>query len=529
MLDEGSQPWWKLATVYQVYPRSFYDADGDGIGDLRGIRSRLGYLAWLGVDAIWISPFYRSPMADFGYDISDHTDVDPLFGTPDDFGELLAEAHKSGIHVLLDWVPNHTSDRHPWFLESRESRTSSKRDWYIWRDRSPEGGPPNDWISAFPRAGSAWTWDPHTEQYYLHSFLPQQPDLNWANPEVVNAMHATLRFWLDRGVDGFRIDAIPELAKDSLPRSGRGPAELRPANWPSVHDLLRGIRKVVDEYPARVIVGEVTILDQRHVVTYVNSRDGLHLVHNFSLLHQPWDARRFRHVVDEFERLLATDAWPCWLLNNHDNARAASRYGNGIRGARRARLAALVLLTLRGTPFLYQGEELGLENVPVPREATVDVNGRDPQRSPMPWAPPSRAGPGAGFTSGHRPWLPLTDRAEEVNAATQADDPSSILHLYRRILTARKRHPALRLGGYEAVETDEAVFGYLRRHGDERLLVLSNFSDREVRPLPTATARTRPARCSLLLSTGTRQTPGKVDLMALRLEPEEGVLLQLSP
>jgi alpha-glucosidase len=526
---EGRQPWWKAATVYQVYPRSFCDTDGDGVGDLRGVARRLDHLAWLGVDAIWLSPFYRSPMADLGYDVADYTDVDPMFGTLADFDRLLAESHRRGIRVLVDWVPNHSSDRHPWFIDARGSRASRRRDWYVWRDPAAGGGPPNDWLSAFPRYGPSWTWDPPTGQYYLHSFLPQQPDLNWANPEVVAAMHATLRFWLDRGVDGFRIDAIPELGKGVLPRSGERPTEARPANWPDIHDLLRGVRKVVDEYDDRVIVGEVTVLDQRQVVGYVNQGDGLHLVHNFNLLHQPWDPGRFRDTVDVFETLVAPYAWPCWLLNNHDNPRAASRYAGDGRGARRARVAALVLLTLRGTAFLYQGEELGLEDVPVPREATVDVNGRDPQRTPIPWAPPSQVGAGAGFTSGGRPWLPLTDRAEEVNVATQVLDPSSILLLYRRILEARDHHGALRSGSYEPVETDEAVFGYLRRLGGERLLVLCNFGDHPVRPLRPATAPANAARCLLLLSTAEHREPGEVDLDALRLQPEEGVLLRLPP
>jgi alpha-glucosidase len=518
------EAWWKSATIYQIYPRSFCDATGDGIGDLRGVTSRLDYLSWLGIDAIWICPFYRSPMADFGYDVSDHTDVDPLFGTLHDFDHLLAEAHSRAIRVLIDWVPNHTSDRHSWFIESRSSRSSPKRDWYLWRDASPQGGPPNPWRSAFTRFGSAWTWDAGTGQYYLHSFSPQQPDLNWANPDMVTAMHATLRFWLDRGVDGFRIDAIPELSKDRMPGNGKRAEAILPLDRPSIHDHLRGVRKVIDEYRNRVIVGEVTILDQERLVGYVNTGDELHLAHNFALLQQPWDPGRVRAVVDTFESLVAPGAWPCWLLGNHDNPRVASRWGGDGSGARRARVAALMLLTLRGTPFLYQGDELGLEDVPVPREAVVDIAGRDPQRAPMPWAPPSSAGTGAGFTTGRRPWLPLTDAAEDVNVATQSQDASSILSLYRRILEARKRHLALQLGTYEAVETDRAVFGYLRRHGDERLLVLLNFSDHRVRPLPSTGI---PEGSVMLLSTAPRRTAGDADLAALQLEPEEGVLLHL--
>jgi alpha-glucosidase len=518
------EPWWKTAVVYQVYPRSFCDDNGDGIGDLRGIASRLDYLASLGIDAIWVSPFYQSPMVDFGYDVSSYTDVDPLFGTLQDFDHLLAEAHRREIRALIDWVPNHTSDQHPWFLESRSGRASPKRDWYVWRDAAPDGGPPNGWLSVFARCGPAWSWDARTGQYYLHSFSPQQPDLNWANPQVVAAMHATLRFWLDRGVDGFRIDAIPQLGKNFMP-GGDGTlaeAHLWRDQWPSVHDQLRAIRRVLDEYDDRVMVGEVSIPDQRRIIEYVNSRDGLHLAHNFALLRAPWSPHRFRGTVEQFESLLAPGTWPCWLLNNHDNSRAVSRYGSDGRGPARARLAALLLLTLRGTPFLYQGEELGLSDVPVPSELATDINGRDPQRAPIPWAPPSRAGLGAGFTTSSHPWLPMTLEAERLNAATQAEDAESMLCLYRQVLQARRRCAPLRLGGFEVLETDDAVFGYRRRHGDEQSLVLLNFSDRQVRPLATGEAA---GTASLVLSTTPGHEPGEVDLATLRLGPEEGVLL----
>jgi alpha-glucosidase len=524
----SDQPWWKTATVYQIYPRSFCDADGDGVGDLQGITSRLDYLTWLGADAVWLSPFYRSPMADFGYDVANYTDVDPLFGTLEDFDRLLEEAHRRGLRVLVDWVPNHTSEEHSWFVESRRSRASASRDWYVWRDAASGGGPPNDWRSAFVRCGSAWTWDPPTGQYYLHTFRPQQPDLNWANPEVVAAMHATLRFWLDRGVDGFRIDAIGELGKDFVSGGGRGIDQMLP-NWPSVLDLVRGFRKVIDAYHDRVIVGEITILDQKLLVDYLSAGDGLHLVHNFVLLHQPWDAARFRDVIDEFESLVTPDAWPCWLLNNHDNPRIASRYGADGRGAGRARAAGLVLLTLRGTPFLYQGEELGLHDSRVPPEAALDVDGRDPQRAPVPWVSPSVAGPGAGFTASSRPWLPVTDAAEAINVQTQAGDAASTLQLYRRILQARRRHPALRLGRYEPVATHHAVLGYLRHWSDERLLVLCNFSDGRVGPWPAAGGPPAHGRSRLVLSTSSERTAGEVGLAALQLEPQEGVLVHLVP
>jgi alpha-glucosidase len=522
-----AHPWWSAATVYQIYPRSFRDGDGDGIGDLRGVISGLDHLQWLGVDAVWLSPFYRSPMVDFGYDVSDYTDVDPLFGTLEDFDQLLEEAHRRGLRVLVDWVPNHTSDQHPWFQESRRPG-SPKRDWYLWNDPAVGGGPPNDWRSASVGRRSAWTWDAATGQYYLHSFRPQQPDLNWANLEVVAAMHETLRFWLDRGVDGFRVDAVGELGKDFVSRGGQGLEEVLPAGWPSVPALARGFRKVTDAYDDRVLVGEVTVLDQQRLVGYLGVGDGLHLVHNFVLLNQPWDPARFREVVDEFESLLSPGDWPCWLLNNHDNPRVASRYGADGRGSRRARAAALVLLTLRGTPFLYQGEELGLRDSYVPPEAARDDDGRDPQRAPLPWAPPSVAGPGAGFTAGSRPWLPLTDDAETVNVQTQAHDTASTLWLYRRVLQARSRYPALWQGAYEPAATNDAVLGYLRHQGDERLLVLCNFGDRRVPPWPAGGPAVH-GRSELVLSTASARATGEVDLAALRLDPEEGVLLRLVP
>jgi alpha-glucosidase len=521
------RPWWSAATVYQIYPRSFCDGDGDGVGDLPGILSRLGHLQWLGVDTLWLSPFYPSPMADFGYDVADYTGVDPLFGTLEDFDRLLASAHRRGLRVLLDWVPNHSSDQHPWFQEARRPG-SPRRDWYVWREPGPRGGPPNGWRSAFAGCGSAWTLDPASGQYYLHSFQPQQPDLNWANPEVVAAMHDTLRFWLDRGVDGFRIDAVGELGKDYVSQGGHGLDEVLPPGWPDVLDLVRGFRKVTDAYDDRVLVGEVTILDQPRLVGYLGTGDGLHMVHNFVLLNEAWDAARFRQVVDELESLLSPVDWPCWLLNNHDNPRVASRYDADGRGSRRARAAALVLLTLRGTPFLYQGEELGLHDSHVPAEATVDIDGRDPERTPIPWAPPSTAGPGAGFTGGSTPWLPITGDAETVNVETQTGDPGSTLRLYRRILHLRRRSPALRLGTYESLDTHDRVLGYQRRHGVERLLVLCNFGDRQVGPWP-AGAPAPAGRSELLLSTAGSRPTGEVDLAALRLDPEEGLLLRLLP
>jgi alpha-glucosidase len=472
-LDPGA-PWWQSAVVYQVYPRSFADSDGDGVGDLAGICSRLDYIAALGVDAIWLSPIYRSPMADFGYDVSDHTDIDPIFGDLQAFDVLLAEAHRRGLRVLLDWVPNHTSSQHPWFIESRASRDSPKRDWYIWRDGRGDG-PPNNWVSAF--GGPAWTWDEQTAQWYLHLFLPEQPDLNWANPEVVDAMHGTLRFWLDRGVDGFRADVVHLIGKDeALPDQPERVAHLHIVgshDHPRTHELLRGIRRVLDEYGGnRAIVGEVTLLSPSLLVPYYGAGDELHLVFNFALMHVPWTAEAFAAALAEADALLsAPGTWPCWVLSNHDQPRHRTRYG-GSEGP--ARAAAIVLLTLRGTPFLYAGEELGLLDAEVPDESRVDPGGRDGSRAPIPWD----ATPGHGWRG--PPWLPWPPEPELANAESESVDPDSILSLYRRALEARRGSPALRLGGWRLIDSPEGTLVYERAHDGDLRRVAANFVDEPV-------------------------------------------------
>ena len=367
-----ADPWWKSAVVYQIYPRSFADSGRPpaGVGDLEGIRRRLGHLADLGVDALWLSPIYPSPGHDFGYDVADYCDVDPAFGTLGDLDRLVADAHGLGLRVLLDWVPNHTSDEHPWFVESRSSPANPKRDWYVWRDGDPST-PPNNWVGAFT-GGPAWTWDGATGQWYLHQFLPQQPDLNWANPEVVEAMHGVLRFWLDRGVDGFRIDVVHGLGKDPAlpddPPESAGIAHSSLNDRPETHHVIRGLRRLADSYPGdRVLVGEVYLLDTTKVATYYGDGDELHLAFNFPPLFAPWDAGEWRaHVARVEEEIGARGAWPTWVLSNHDNPRHRTRYGTDQRAA----AAAVLLLTLRGTPFLYAGEELGLEDAVVPPGST---------------------------------------------------------------------------------------------------------------------------------------------------------------
>jgi alpha-glucosidase len=502
--------WWQRGPIYQIYPRSFSDSDGDGIGDLRGITQRLDYLAGLGVEAIWMSPFYPSPMADFGYDVADYTEVDPLFGTLADLDRLVEESHRRGIRVVIDWVPNHTSNQHPWFVESRTDRQSPKRDWYVWRDPAPDGGPPNNWRSEFKTVGPSWTLDEQTGQYYLHSFTPQQPDLDWDNPEVEAAMHHVLRFWLDRGIDGFRIDVVQKLAKD--PALADNEPELRhDEDWPTIHERLRRIRRVVDGYDDRMLVGEVYLFDLQRLVTYIESGDQLDLAHNFVFVHLPWDAQAIRASVEQFEELTRHTAWPAWFRANHDHPRS---------GPRRGKLAALLICTLRGTPFIYQGEELGLPDAEIPPEAVVDVDGRDPERAPIPWSRPSEAGPGAGFTSGE-PWLPLPGDPEHLSVSAQLEDPSSTLHFVRRLIELRAREPALQGGAQRSVDADPAVFCFTR----ERFLVALNFTSE---PAPLAPREELPARARLELSTNPAREPGDVEPAALVLEPDEGVVLNLA-
>ncbi len=449
-------PWWQRAVFYQVYPRSFMDTNGDGVGDLPGVLARLDYLVSLGIDAIWISPFYPSPMADFGYDISSYTDVDPLFGTLDDFDRLLEAAHAKGVKLIVDFVPNHTSSLHPWFLESRSARTSEKRDWYIWRDPAPGGGPPNNWLSVF--GGSAWEYDARTGQYYYHAFLKEQPDLNWRNPALRSAMLDVMRFWLARGVDGFRIDVLWHLIKDEqfrdeplnpAWREGMDPYlkldHVYSCDRPEIHAVLREMRQATAAWPDRVLIGELYLPIERLVAYYGEDGAGIDLPFNFHLLTTPWNAAAVAGLIERYEGALPPGAWPNWVLGNHDRPRVASRLGEA-----QARVAAMLLLTLRGTPTLYYGDELGLENVAIANDLVRDPweknvpglrLGRDPVRTPMPWD----ATAAGGFTTG-KPWLPLNADHATRNVAALSADPSSILSLYRALIALRRGSPALRQG-----------------------------------------------------------------------------------
>lgn len=507
-------PWWRRGVVYQIYPRSFLDTDGDGVGDLEGIRRRLDHLVWLGVDALWLSPIFRSPMADFGYDVADYCDVDPLFGTRETFDRLLAEAHARDLRVILDWVPNHTSDQHAWFRESRASRTSAKRDWYVWRDPRPDGGPPNDWTAAFPPNTPAWTFDPATAQYYLHLFLAAQPDLDWRNPAVIAAMHNVLRFWLDRGVDGFRVDVVHALGKDpALPDEPPHLAGIPHAvlnDEPSTHPILRELRRLVDAYPGdRMLVGEVWLLLARTHARYYGTGDELHLVFDLpAAVQTPWSADAWRTRIQEVEATHGAAAWPTWVLSNHDGMRHRSRFGSEAR----ARAAAVLLLTLRGTPFLYAGEELGLEDAAIPPERRRDPGGRDGCRAPIPW----ERGPQHGWPVAD-PWLPWPPDAERRNVDATRADAGSILHLYRRLLTLRRTAAALALGSLRVCDGPAGTLVYERAGFGERWRVLVNFADEPV----DMDARGRVA----LASDGI----GEGEAWRGRLAPAQAVILTCEP
>ena len=497
-------PWWKSAVIYQIYPRSFGDSSGDGVGDLAGITERLDHLTWLGADALWLSPFFRSPMHDFGYDVSDYCDVDPVFGTLADFDALLEAAHARGIRVLIDWVPAHTSIDHPWFVEARASRTSPKRDWYVWRDAGPAGELPNNWTSALTNGAPAWTLDEASGQLYLHSFLPEQPDLNWANQEVQEAMQGVLRFWLDRGVDGFRADVIHNIGKDPAladadPKLAKIP-HCALNDEPVTDAYLRDLRRLLDSYPSeRAMVGEVFLLDTKQVAPYYGRGDELHLSFNFPPLFAPWEAARWRECVeDTFAVLDPVEAWPTWVLSNHDVKRHRTRY----RSEARARAAAMLLLTLRGTPFLYNGEEIGMTDLLLsglgqfrdtlallqydmlvkqggapPEQAFEQVRKmtRDRCRTPVHWG----NAPQAGFSPADvETWLPVNPNyAAGINVADQLDAPDSLLNFYRRMLWMRKETPALLAGDYEPLHAEAAdYFAFLRRTGEQICLVVLNFS-----------------------------------------------------
>ncbi|MBV9457072.1 MAG: DUF3459 domain-containing protein [Bradyrhizobium sp.] len=477
--------WWQRGIFYQIYPRSFQDSNADGIGDLPGILERLPYLKSLGIDAVWLSPIFPSPMADFGYDISDYTGIDPIFGTMADFDALIGAVHTSGLKLILDLVPNHTSDQHPWFRESRSSRDNPRRDWYIWKDGSRDGGPPNNWLSEF--GGSAWQYDGASGQYYYHAFLDRQPDLNWRNPQVRRAIHEVMRFWLRKGVDGFRVDVIWHLIKDDRFRDnppnpgfreGQPPHQrLLPvytADRPEIQDVVAEMRRVVDEFDHRVLIGEIYLPIERLVSYYGKDLLGAQMPFNFTLLSAAWNARAIEQIIAEYERALPKGAWPNWVLGNHDRPRVASRVG-----PEQARLAAMLLLTLRGTPTLYYGDEIGMHQVAIAPDQVRDPFernvpglgvGRDGCRTPMQWD----ATQGAGFSSG-TPWLPIPGDSVHENVANLDADAASILSLYKALIALRRQAPALISGSYEPIAAENDLLIYRRRSGSGVINVVLNF------------------------------------------------------
>ncbi len=524
---EQKEPWWKRGVVYQLLVPTFYDSNDDGIGDLPGVTSKLEYLQWLGVDAVWLSPIYDSPFVEMGYDPSDYTTVNAQFGTIDDFDELLREAHRRNLRVILDWIPNHTSFEHPWFVASRSSREDPKRDWYIWRDPQSDGSPPNNWLSIF--GGSVWEYDHHTEQYYLHTFLPEQPDLNWWNPEVRFAVMDAMRFWLDRGVDGFRLDAIDLLVKHpEFPDNPANP-EYDPEkdgpdmavlpkftrDQPAVHEFVADMRLLVDGYDDRVLLGELYLPIDRIVAYYGADRPELHLPLNPTFGSLRWEHDELRGTIDEVLSRTLDLGWPSWMISTHDGRRVASR-----AGAEQAPTAAMMLLTLPGTPILYYGDEIGMHDVEIPAEKERDPQGkrigrkRDPVRTPMQW----NVWANAGFTSGE-PWLPVSEDYPDVNVRAQSDG-HSMLALYRHLLALRREEPALTLGTCTLEDVDEPVLAYRRELEADRLVIFLNLGpDPRNADLGAAAGR---VRLSTYFDRDGEETGGSVTL-----RPNEGLIVDV--
>ena len=521
--------WWQKGIIYQVYPRSFKDASGDGTGDLRGIMEKLDYLNWLGVTAVWVSPVYPSPMDDFGYDVTDYTGIHPIFGNMDDFDELLAKTHEMGMKLILDLVPNHTSYQHPWFQEARSSKDNPKRDWYIWKDPGPDGGPPTNWQSVF--GGSGWEFDKTTGQYFYHAFLKEQPDLNWRNPEVVKAMLDVMHFWLQKGVDGFRVDVIWHMIKDDQFRDNPPNPDYKEGkpdyvkyitsyseDQPLVHEIIAKMRKALEEYEERLLIGEIYLPLNKLVTYYGKENAGVHMPFNFQLIKVDWKAKDIYALINEYEGSLPPGGWPNWVLGNHDKSRILSRVGE-----KQARIAAVLLLTLRGTPTMYYGDEIGMHDVQIPKERIQDPKeytmpgySRDPQRTPMQW----NSGKYAGFST-TEPWLPLADDYETHNVETEKQKPDSMLSLYKKLTELRQKVPALHVGDFSPVALQDELMVYRRQHEEEKFLVAINFGKEKTTFKPdfdfkgTVELSTAPEREG-------KSTEGK-----LELEGEQAVVIKI--
>jgi len=531
--------WWKHEVIYEIYPRSFADSNDDGIGDLNGIASKLDYLRELGVGAIWITPCFPSPQVDFGYDVSDYEQIDPMYGTLEDFDRLVAEAKKRNIRVILDLVVNHTSDQHRWFQESKSSKSSPKRNWYIWRDGKPGGQPPNNWLALF--GSPAWKLDPTTGQYYYHFFYPEQPDLNWRNPEVEKAILDVSRYWYKKGVAGFRLDAVDTLYEDpKLPdnavikgtdKFGRPKQdEVHNRRLPEVHDALKKLRKAADEYGA-VLVGETWTNDIAELKRYYGNGDEVQLPMNFMFgMVNKLSAPEFRKQIK-----LVEDAgvWPVYVISNHDIVRSWNRYGDGLNNDAIAKSLAALYLTLRGTAVMYYGEELGMENNdPTRREDVKDPigqlgwpeeKGRDGERTPMQWYPRTHA----GFTGG-TPWLPVPASAMTRNVALESYDPASILNFYKRLLALRRSHPALREGDYVPLLGDDPnVLAYLRRTNDAAVLVLLNMSTSIPNLRDVLAGTGLQAKLGRVLAATMRSENATVPVDAITLRPLEVLIVEI--
>ena len=534
MADQDGAPWWRGAVIYQIYPRSFADSNGDGVGDLPGITAKLDYVASLGVDGIWLSPFFRSPMKDFGYDVSDYCDVDPVFGTLADFDALLARAHALGLKVIIDQVYSHTSDEHPWFVESRASTTNPMADWYVWAPAKPDGTPPNNWQASF--GGPAWTWGPRRRQYYLHNFLTQQPDLNFHNPEVQTAVLEAARFWLDRGVDGFRLDVVnyfahdPQLRDNPVSDYGRTPARtylfqrhLYDKSRPETLDFVERLRALTDQYPDRMMVGEVVDDDAlARQKDYTEGEHRLHTAYSFHLIDgRHGEPALFAEALDAWR---GASGWPSWSIGNHDVPRYPTRLGGPQAGLDQTKALLAALFCLRGTLFLYQGDELGLpqgrvrfEDLqdPFARAAFTGDAGRDGARTPFPW---DGQAPMAGFTTADSAWLPMDPAHADRAVQGQEGDPASLLAFSRAMIALRRSEPALRLGEAEIMGAPEGVLAVRRRRGDDEILCVINLGATPV------TFSAPGLSTGKVLDIGLK---GHVEGEALRLPPHGGVWLKV--
>lgn len=537
--------WWRGGVIYQIYPRSFQDSNGDGIGDLPGITARLEHIARLGADGIWLSPFFKSPMKDFGYDVSDYCDVDPMFGTLGDFKALLDKAHGLGLKVMIDQVISHTSDQHPWFVESRASRDNPKADWYVWADPQPDGTPPNNWLSIF--GGSAWQWDTRRCQYYLHNFLTSQPDLNFHHPEVQTAVLDTVKFWLDMGVDGYRLDTVNFYFHDAQLRNNPPRGEpsrdnpdpavnpFNPYAWQWHHHdksqpenlpFLQRLRALLNQYPDTTMVGEIGDDDGlARVAEYTSGGDKLHMAYCFDLLGEPHSAPFLQGVLQRFTDVVG-DGWPCWALSNHDCVRSATRWGGPNPDPRLLRLAAAFQMSLRGTVCLYQGEELGLPEAQVAFEDLQDpygitmwpeFKGRDGCRTPMPW---SAGAPHAGFSGAERTWLPLEPRHRALAVDQQMAAPQSLLAYFTGLLAWRKQQPALIHGAMVVWPSHPQVLVFERQHGDQRVLCAFNFSEQP------ATVALKGDWAQAHVLSGSGLSGAQHDGTTLQFEPWGGLFLQ---